>query len=687
MKTKKNHKKLTKKLIQRKKIKKKRKTKHIIKRNKKYNKTIKYLGSGPLDNLAKKSARLLPKLKNVTATSLSVIPGETNSQDYSKYYSDEQNYKYKYNQDPSSRYKNQNKENVDKINIFTHYLQEENKNDKLKQDNKAKLILNEAYIPSEKNKSLYSLMLSTREKENLKNQIYYDDQLKNTIENKIQDVNLKEKIISYNNQTKETDDVGFIGWSQAALLTNFNLSAPTLNAVIENTARCVAISKSIVVGAYNVGHYGVEKSFVLTHRIIPLGIKTGYGLMNWGLVKSVSALINMGYSKDIDWKDAKNLENYNTTLFSTLNDVFDVVLKDLIKKTDCKGTMSEILGQIVNKNTIEQLETRLEREREKNKGLDELLNISNEYCNKIVPAISSAIKVNSKDLKPQVYQILTEYNDSAFPLFKNVLWNILLERFNEISSNIEFESGDSPLDFKLETRISKEKELELKKSFNEIFNKTSLISAVKAITEEITSAYDIYIKVDKEKVHKKVKEYVKNTPNQEITNQETEVKKNLEDDLKKKVSIEDLYKNTLPSLVKLTILWNKEIFELGYDEYNSTVCLFNVLDLRINTLLKEVCEIHAKHLVGTIIPNEACNERTNKIAALLYDEPITKISNEDIEYSKDIMKRMLINIILYLLKENLLNNLKDNILFNTFTEGYLFLSISEINVEPELLID
>ena len=492
----------------------------------------------------------------------------------------------------------------------------------------------------------------------------YTEKVENTIENNIQDASLKEKVIEYNNETKSSDDVGFIGWKQAAFLAKFDLSSPLLNTVIDKTAQGVAIAKSIVVGTYNV-----------THRTIPLGIKTGYGLMDWGLVKSIVSIVNMGFSKDIDWENPENLDEYNKTLVGILDPVLNTVLKDLLNK-GCGEVIPQILGSVINKGTVSLITSGLQEARQEDTKLDNLLDTSNEYCNKIVPVVADFFKKNgfSKGIGEEATLLLTEYNEKAFSLFKSILWDILRNSWSNTSFDITYSDGDVSLEYKIITPNSEENDSKLKEYFNEIFKNSSISSVIKVLTEEVNAAFDSMENVNKEQVNEKIKEYTTTVPEPEIVSEETKIKDSFDNTLKDTVSIGDFITNLIPSIQKLLVLWNKEISKQESNEYSTAICLLNVLDLRINTLLKETCEIYAKTLVGNVIPSEVCSEKFYKIASIIYDKPIndkTEVSRQDIDYTKGVIKRLITNIILELIKNKSIS-FKDEF-WKSFTRGFIFL--------------
>lgn len=502
---------------------------------------------------------------------------------------------------------------------------------------------------------------------NYKFQFEFKDKLDNIIQNNIDDQKLKSEIIKYNNELQNQENINFIGWTASALLTGYNIASSKINDVIQKTAEGVAIAKCIVVNNY-------LKLPTYLSRSIPLGISTGIGLMDWGLFQSVSALTNMGLSKDIDWKKQENLDEYNKNLVTTLDIVLNIVLKDLTKK-GCKVAIPKIVGNIINKQTINIISEGLQKESEKNRSLSELLNTTNDYCNKILPSVAKYYRNNgfSKGIGDEANEMLTEFNGKAFTLSKNIFWEICKNTWNEGKLEIKYSdtSGEAELQFNNVGENPEEQPI-TKSDFDSIFNRETLNTFIKIIVSEAEKAYDTFSNINHSEVIDEIKEKYINVPDSElpqpIIEEETKMKEDLDNTLKDRVSVGDFITNLVPSIANLLLLWNKEIYKTDNTLNNEAVyldSLLNVVDLRINTLIKETCEIHAKSLVGNVIPTEACGEKFLKIASLLYDKPInqTGVTDEDLSYIKSIIRRIIINVVSEKVNEGLLP-------YNKFCDSY-----------------
>lgn len=484
---------------------------------------------------------------------------------------------------------------------------------------------------------------------NYKFQFDFNSKLNNIVQNNIDNQKFKEEIIKYNDESTKQENINFIGWTASALLTGYNMASSKINHVIQKTAEGVAIAKCMVVNNYT-------KLPTYLSRSIPLGISTGIGLIDWGLFQSVSALVTMGSSKDVDWKKQENIDEYNKNLVTTLDVVLNVVLKDLIKK-GCKVAIPKIVGNIINKQTINIISEGLQKESEKNSSLSELLNTTNDYCNKILPSVAKYYKNNgfSKGIGPEATEMLTEFNGKSFILFKDIFWEICKNTWNEGKLEIKYSdtSGEAELQFNSAGENPEDQPI-TKSDFDSIFNRETLNTFIKIIVSEAEKAYDTFSNINHSEIIDEIKERYVNVPNSElpqpIIEEETKMKEDLDNTLKDKVSVGDFITNLMPSIANLLLLWNKEIYKTDKGLNNDAVyldSLLNVLDLRINTLIKETCEIHAKSLVGNIIPTEACGEKFLKISSLLYDKPINQsgVTDEDLSYVKKIIRRIIMNVL------------------------------------------
>jgi len=482
------------------------------------------------------------------------------------------------------------------------------------------------------------LYLSNLEK-NAAIQIKFNTELEQIFE-KIKDANLKQKVIDYNNETKEQENLGFIGWTKAAALTGYDLLSPTKDYIIQKTAEGVAIAKTKIVKSV----YPFAEGTVNTARIIPLGVKTGYGLLDWGLIQSISAIISMSREK-IDWSKTENLDEYNKNLSNILDTVLSLLLKDLTKQ-GCNENIPKILKHIINPETVDKIRSNIQEKSLTDKNLSQLVDNSNEFCNKILPIVSEQFKKNgfSKGIGPKATELLDNYLDNSLELAKEIVWdmfeNVTTENFNKLYANIE---SDIESNLIYDPENLSEKELQkLKEMYNDTFKISSLKVSINELKEKAFEGYQfIKSKIDKQTSEEIDKILNKNPIPPLIQEEEENLKENLVNFTQDKVKISEFITNLVPTIGKLLLLWKDEIYKQNIsDEFSSVDCLLNVLDLRINTLLDETCKVYAKGL----LPQELCSEKFIELVSNFYTKPQDDINIDDVKKSiKNIVINLMIN--------------------------------------------
>jgi hypothetical protein len=114
------------------------------------------------------------------------------------------------------------------------------------------------------------------------------------------------------------------------------------------------------------------------------------------------------------------------------------------------------------------------------------------------------------------------------------------------------------------------------------------------------------------------------------------------------------------------LLWDKEIYnQSGKSGFSYTVCLLNVLDLRINTLLDETCKIYAKGLLSETM----CSDHFIDFVGNFYTKPATDITIDDV---KESLKSIVINLIIKNIKDKKISvNIDDEeFIYENFTYEY-----------------
>jgi hypothetical protein len=508
---------------------------------------------------------------------------------------------------------------------------------------------------------LFSHMYLFKIEQNLAFQHQFNDKLNETIQN-IEDPTLKEKVVEYNNQTKEQENTGFIGWTKAAALTGYDMFSSTKDYVIQKTAEGVAIAETKIVN-----------NAVYASRLIPLVpiiLKTtGLGLFDKGLYQSVSAIIAMS-SESLDWSKTENLDQYNKKLTIILDIVLPLLLKDLTKQ-GCNESIPQILKHVINPTTVNKITSSIQKETKTNEKFSQLVDNSNDFCNKIIPIISEQFKKNgfSKGIGIQANNLLNNYLDTSLSLAKDIVWDIFKKttftNIRKINSNIdsELESGNTPDS----DTLSEQESQKIKEKYNDLFQKISINVVIDELEKKAEESYKFLSStINPSFIKQQVKE-INDKPVPPVIQQEEEnIKENLVNFAEDKVKIGDFITNLFPSIEKLLLLWDKEIYkQSGKSGFSYTVCLLNVLDLRINTLLDETCKIYAKGLLS----QTACSDHFIDFVGNFYTKPATDITIDDV---KESLKSIVINLIIKNIKDKKISvNIDDEeFIYESFTYQY-----------------
>lgn len=487
---------------------------------------------------------------------------------------------------------------------------------------------------------LFSNMYLFKLEQNLAFQHQFNDNLTEIIQNNIEDPTLKEKVVEYNNQTKEQENAGFIGWTKAAALTGYDMFSSTKDYVIQKTAQGVATAKTKIVS-----------NAVYASRVIPLGVKTGYGLLDWGLIQSISAIISMS-SEKLDWSKTENLDQYYKNLTIVLDTVLPVLLKDLTKQ-GCNESIPQILKHVINPITVDKITGSIQEETKTNEKFSQLVDNSNDFCNKILPAISEHCKQKgwTTGIGEKGTELLNNYLDTSLTLVKDIVWDmfdtITIKHLNKIASTIEslVQSGDIQ-DY---NSLSEQESQKIKEQYNDIFQKTSIKVALDELQKKVEESYKFLSSTINELlIEDQIKEINDKPVPPVIQEEETKLKQDLVNFTQDKVKIGDFITNLVPTIQKLLILWKNEIYKQnGKNDFSSVCCLLNVLDLRINTLLDETCKIYAKGL----LPEEACSKQFIDLVGTFYTKPADNINIDDVKNS---IKNIVINMMIKSIKDKVI---------------------------------
>ena len=511
---------------------------------------------------------------------------------------------------------------------------------------------------------LFSHMYLFKLEQNSVLQKQFNDKLNEIIQN-IKDVNLKEKVVEYNNQTKTQENTGFIGWTKAAALTGYDMFSSSKDYIIQKTAEGVVIAETKIVS--NAVYASIASRVI---PLLPIVLKTtGLGLFDKGLYHSVSAIIAMS-SESLDWSETENLDQYNKNLTIILDIVLPLLLKDLTKQ-GCNESIPQILKHVINPITVDKITGSIQKETKTNEKFSQLVDNSNDFCNKIIPIVSEYFKKNgwSTGIGKEGEVLLKNYLDSSLSLAKDIVWDmfytITIKNIRNINSeiifDIESDSGNDP------DNLSDKRVQKLKQEYNDLFQKISIEVVIDELQKKAEESYKFLSSTINEVFIKQQVKEINDKPVPPVIQQEEEnIKENLVNFTEDKVKIGDFITNLFPSIEKLLLLWDKEIYnQSGKSGFSNTVCLLNVLDLRINTLLDETCKIYAKGLLSETV----CSDHFIDFVGNFYTKPATNITIDDV---KESLKSIIINLIIKNIKDKKISvNIDDEeFMYESFTYEY-----------------
>ena len=260
---------------------------------------------------------------------------------------------------------------------------------------------------------------------------------------------------------------------------------------------------------------------------------------------------------------------------------------------------------------------------------------------------------------------MNNYLDTSLSLAKDIIWDmfdtITLKNLRNLNSTID--SGNIPDS----DTASEQESQKMKQLYDDLFQKISINVVIDELEKIADKSYKFLSStINSSIIKQEVKKINDNTVPPVIQKEEENIKDNLVNFAEDKVKIGDFITNLLPSIEKLLLLWDKEIYkQSGKSGFSYTVCLLNVLDLRINTLLDETCKIYAKGLLS----QTACSDHFKDFVGNFYTKPATDITIDDV---KESLKSIIINLMIKNLKDKKITiNIDDEeFMYQSFTYQY-----------------
>jgi hypothetical protein len=343
-------------------------------------------------------------------------------------------------------------------------------------------------------------------------------------------------------------------------------------------------------------------------------------------------LININLTWDPDASEETMNENYNnfyksliSTVLPILESTFDEYLKD-----GCEKTVPVVLEHVFGSDNV----TNVQKKINANPLAKTVIDKTYQTCNTIAPKIAIQLKTHglNKGIGEDAKQELIQYMDETTKLCKDIIIGLIEKKLIDFVEIYEtaFEDVQKTIDDLVEkTKEEIDKEISSKKIIEKIFIK---IKSEIENFEKINVKHAVSTIIDNLKHNTDVQEKEK-----EIA---TEIKSKLEQsELKTKVgkiTILDFYNNGRETITSLLNAWTDEIDKAipntkEHDGYYKAKCLLNVLDLRVSTIIDNVCEIYKSDSLF-------CDEEIIK--------EIDKISTNDMtKYDiKSVLKNLTIHI-------------------------------------------
>jgi len=320
-------------------------------------------------------------------------------------------------------------------------------------------------------------------------------------------------------------------------------------------------------------------------------------------------LVNINLTWDPDANEETMKENYNNfykNLIGTVLPILESTFDEYLKK-GCEKTVPLLLEHIFGHNIVSNVQQKMNA----NSLAKTVLDKTNQTCNSIAPKIANQLKTHGfkYGIGKEAKQELIQYMDETTSLCKDFVIGAIEKKLIDVAEIFETALEEEEID------------KDVKKAW------------IEKIFLNIKSEIEKFEKIDvKEAVTTMIANLNQNETLQEI---EEEIATEINSKLETKVgtiTILDFYNNWRETATHLLEDWTTEINNAIPDKeqrdgYYNAKCLLNVLDLRVSTIIDNVCKIY-------------------KSDSLLCDEKIIKeidgvLTKDDI---KDVFKNFAIHV-------------------------------------------
>lgn len=166
---------------------------------------------------------------------------------------------------------------------------------------------------------------------------------------------------------------------------------------------------------------------------------------------------------------------------------------------------------------------------------------------------------------------------------------------------------------------------------------TVIVSMVKNVYQRMKELLNI--RKMAEKMYERIPEVVHHPTTPPIIVASDNLSRRIEENVRRKVSIGEFVQNCSEAILTLLQLYDDEVVSHSIPEekpYSRQECLLNVLDLKLDSILKDVCEVFAKKQLGDTL---VCTNEFRRLAGEFYDRPISEIVDDTV-----LMRKILLTI-------------------------------------------
>jgi hypothetical protein len=443
-----------------------------------------------------------------------------------------------------------------------------------------------------------------------------------------------------------------------ARITNVDTSSKNINSVMDTAASIVNYYFTSAVELIKISTRNtISPPIVTTGKILSVSINSppllgGVLLKLVPDISSFATFISMGCSMEFKfWRDRelyeiinwdvntansskykRQVETYYKSLVTSIKDIVEGVF--INSANNCSSFIPTVLSRVIHPKNISDASSLL-----KEKFSDEELVKMNNFCNKFMSYYINSIQATgSFNLDSKAKEILMEIKDEYLQVVKDTIYFSLKSGLEKIITDI---SQQDDTDIELQEVKSTLKLLEENKdtNFSSFFDNITFESVIDFVKNTYDEMKDLLNKnlLEESVDTKTVAININSNPSTAITAASNKLSKNIENSIKQKVRIGDFVKNST-AIITLLTLYTEEVDSHieNSKPYSQEECILNVLDLKLDSILDDVCEQFAKPQLGETL---ICRDEFKRLAGEFYNKPVSEIMNDRL-----IMKKLLMTV-------------------------------------------